>query len=205
MRAEGVNGAVSKRREDDLAGEIVRQVPDGSHQLTVMVTRDRRLRTSARWTLQHNTVHVRVPAGLPADQLEHVLDDILTRVHKQRSRARRQRDVDLERRAEALNRQYFDGELCWHTIRWVSNMTRRLGSCTTGGSTDGDIRLSVRIRAWPGYVIDYVLAHELAHRKHPDHSAQFWAYLARYPYVERARGFIEGVAYAQGVEADDLL
>ncbi len=196
---------MSNRRGEDRPDEIVRRVADGPHQLTVVVTRDRRLRTSARWTLRDDTVRVRIPAGLRADQLERLLDDILARVLKQRARARRQRDADLERRAEALNRQYFDGELRWHTIRWVSNMTHRLGSCTTGGSTDGDIRLSDRIRAWPGYVIDYILAHELAHRKHPNHSAAFWAYLARYPYLERARGFIEGIAYAEGAEADDLL
>jgi predicted metal-dependent hydrolase len=126
-------------------------------------------------------------------------------VLKQRTRARRLNDDDLEQRARQINRRYFDGELSWHTIRWVNKMAHRLGSCTSGGATDGDIRLSDRIRHWPAYVLDYVLAHELAHRKYPNHSADFWAYLARYPHTERARGFIEGIAYAQGDDPDSLI
>ena len=180
-------------------------MPDGSQTLTVQVTRDRRLRSSVRWTLAGDTIQVRVPPQLPADRLESMLDEIVTRVLKQRTRARRLNDDDLEQRARQINRRYFDGELSWHTIRWVSNMAHRLGSCTSGGATDGDIRLSDRIRHWPAYVLDYVLAHELAHRKYPNHSADFWAYLARYPHTERARGFIEGIAYAQGDDPDSLI
>ncbi|NLX08409.1 MAG: M48 family metallopeptidase [Chloroflexi bacterium] len=194
-----------QRKKDPPPGEVWRQVPDGSQTLTVQVTRDRRLRSSVRWTLAGDTIQVRVPPQLPADRLESMLDEIVTRVLKQRTRARRLNDDDLEQRARQINRRYFDGELSWHTIRWVNNMAHRLGSCTSGGATDGDIRLSDRIRHWPAYVLDYVLAHELAHRKYPNHSADFWAYLARYPHTERARGFIEGIAYAQGDDPDSLI
>lgn len=185
--------------------EVVRRVPDGPYQLTVTLTRDRRLRTSARWTLRGDTIVVRVPASVRRDQIDRLLDDIIAQVLKQRARARRQHDDDLDTRAQAINKRYFDGELCWHTIRWVSNMTHRLGSCTSGGATDGDIRISERIRAWPDYVIDYVIAHELVHRKYPHHGSDFWAYLARYPHTERARGFIEGVAYGEGADPDSLI
>ncbi|MCL4238779.1 MAG: M48 family metallopeptidase [Anaerolineae bacterium] len=185
--------------------EIVRQVADGPHTLTVEVVRDRRLRSSARWTLHGETIQVRAPAALPRKQLDELLDKVIARILKQRKRARSLDDADLERRARRINRAYFAGELNWHSIRWVSTMQRRLGSCTSGGSTDGDIRISERIREWPGYVVDYVIAHELAHRRHPNHSADFWAYLARYPHTERARGFIEGFAYAQRADPDDLL
>ena len=184
---------------------ITRRVEDGPFTLTVTVTRDKRLRTSARWTLRDDTIAVRIPASLPPRRLDDLIDDVVARVLRQRARARRRNDDDLERRARAINRAYFGGELRWHSIRWVSNMTRRLGSCTTGGATDGDIRISDRIRHWPDYVIDYVIAHELAHRKHPNHSPAFWDYLARYPHVERARGFIEGIAYGQDASPDDLL
>lgn len=196
---------MEKRSSKADTGEIVRQVPDGPYQLSVAVTRDRRLRASARWTVNQDTIRVRVPAHVRGDQLDRLLDDIVARVLKQRARARRQHDGDLDRRARAINRHYFDGELRWHTIRWVSNMERRLGSCTTGGATDGDIRISDRIRAWPGYVIDYVIAHELAHRRYPHHGDDFWTYLARYPHIERARGFIEGIAYAEGADPDSLI
>jgi predicted metal-dependent hydrolase len=84
-------------------------------------------------------------------------------------------------------------------------MERRLGSFTTGGTTDGDIRISERIRNWPAYVVDYILAHEMCHRKYPNHSEEFWAYLSQYPYVERALGFLEGIAHTEGTDPDTML
>ena len=185
--------------------QIVRRIPDGSRTLTVQITPDARLRRTARWTVQQDDIIVRIPPQMPAADLDRILDDIVARVLRQRSRARRQNDGDLEQRARTINTRYFDGALAWHTIRWVSNMQRRLGSCTEGGATDGDIRISDRIRDWPTYVVDYVIAHELAHRRHPDHSPAFWEYLARYPHMERAKGFIEGIAFAQGDDPDSLI
>jgi predicted metal-dependent hydrolase len=193
------------RKPDKLPGEVMRRVRDGPHLLAVEVVRDRRLHTSARWTVDNDTIQVRVPLHVSREKLDQLLDDIIARVLKQRARARQQNDADLERRAHDLNCRYFDGELRWHTIRWVSNMAHRLGSCTTGGATDGDIRISERIQNWPAYVVDYILAHELAHRRFPNHSAEFWEFLARYPHTERARGFIEGLAYAQGSDPDELI
>lgn len=184
---------------------IERRVPDGSGELIVTARTDSRLRKTIRWTVTNNEVTIRAPRHVPRRDLEQVIDEIVEKVRRQRARARKQQDVDLAARARELNRRYFDGELQWHTIRWVDNMDKRLGSCTTGGSTDGDIRLSTRMKGWPRYVVDYVLAHELAHRKYPNHSQAFWDYLARYPEVERARGFIEGIAFAENGHADDWL
>jgi hypothetical protein len=183
----------------------IRQITDGSETLTIEITRDRRLQRSVRWQLNQETIQVRAPEHIAPGELEHLLDGIIERVRKQRARARRQNDDSLARRAQELNRSYFDGELRWHTIRWVGNMSRRLGSCTTGGPTDGDIRISERIKAWPAYVVDYIIAHELAHRRYPNHSPEFWEYLSRYPNTERARGFIEGIAHAQGDDPDSLI
>ncbi|GAB4573919.1 MAG: hypothetical protein Kow0077_17900 [Anaerolineae bacterium] len=186
---------IFERTEHDDAG-----VP-----LHVIARYDNRLRRNIHWTMRNGTIEIRVPRHVRRTALEPMVAEIVARVRKQRRRARKQAATDLQARAEAINRRYFNGEITWHTIRWVNNMQRRLGSCTTGGSTDGDIRISERIRHWPDYVVDYVIAHELAHRIHPDHSASFWAYLARYPHAERARGFIEGIAYAEQIDPDALL
>ncbi len=182
-----------------------RSIHDGEVTFTVEVQRDRRLRKTARWTLYGERLVVRAPAHLGKAQIDALLDEIIPKVVKQRRRAMCQNDADLDQRAQEINRQYFDGNLNWHSIRWVSNMQKRLGSCTSGGSTDGDIRISEQIRYWPDYVVDYVIAHELAHRLHPNHSPAFWEYLARYPHTDRARGFIEGVAFAEQADADDWL
>ncbi|MBN1965968.1 MAG: M48 family metallopeptidase [Anaerolineae bacterium] len=184
---------------------IERRVPDGEDFLTVTARYDSRLKKTVRWTVQNGLVEIRAPRHIGKRELNRIVDEIVEKVRKQRRRARNQNDDNLQQRAETINRQYFESALQWHTIRWVTNMHKRLGSCTSGGPTDGDIRISTRITNWPQYVVDYVIAHELAHRKYANHSKAFWAYLARYPHTERARGFIEGIAYAENGDADALL
>lgn len=172
----------------------------------VEIRRDGRLQKTVRWSLVEERVTVRVPRFMDNEMVDQIIDeDIIPRIGKQRRRAQRQNDLDLQARAERINNTYFNGEIHWHTIRWVSNMRKRLGSFTHGGTTDGDIRISDRIKHWPDYMIDYVIAHELAHRRYPNHSAEFWQYLDRYPFTERARGFIEGTAFAKGDDPDSLL
>lgn len=192
-------------RTSDSEPVIVRRVPDGDgHTLDVEVRYDRRLRRNAHWTITGTTIRVRAPIGITPRALDTVLDQIIEQVLAYRARARKLNDSDLERRAREINETYFDGELSWHTIRWTKNARYRLGSVTDGGIGDGDIRISEEIKFWPPWVIDYVIAHELAHRKHPNHSPEFWAYLARYPLMERARGFIEGVRFAEGTSLGKL-
>ena len=84
------------------------------------------------------------------------------------------------------------------SVRWVGNQMSRWGSCTPA---DGTIRVSERLKGMPGYVLDYVLLHELAHLLRPAHDREFWRLLSTYPRVERARGYLEGVAAAAGLGA----
>ena len=53
----------------------------------------------------------------------------------------------------------------------VKNYKSRWGSC----SVNGDIRYNWRIVMAPPDVIDYLAAHEVAHRKHHNHSKRYWA------------------------------
>ena len=53
----------------------------------------------------------------------------------------------------------------------LSSARTRWGSCTAAGV----IRLNWRLQQAPTPVLDYVIAHELAHLKHMDHSRAFWA------------------------------
>jgi predicted metal-dependent hydrolase len=52
----------------------------------------------------------------------------------------------------------------------ISSARTRWGSC----STSGTISLTWRLVMAPPEVIDYVIVHELAHIKHPNHSKDFW-------------------------------
>lgn len=49
------------------------------------------------------------------------------------------------------------------------------------GSADalGNVRLNWRVVQAPIALIDYVVAHELAHLAYPDHTREFWAMLGR--------------------------
>ena len=65
--------------------------------------------------------------------------------------------------------------------------------------------MSDKLRDMPSWVQDYVLLHELAHLLVPGHGADFWAWVQRYPRTERARGYLDGVSAAAGLQiADDL-
>ena len=75
-------------------------------------------------------------------------------------------------------------------------MSTRWASCTPA---DGTIRVSERLRDAPGWVVDYVLVHELAHLLEPGHDAAFWAWVRRYPRTERAMGYLEGLSAAAGL------
>lgn len=50
----------------------------------------------------------------------------------------------------------------------------RWGSC----APDGTLAFSWRLVMAPGWVLDYVVAHEVAHRRELNHSPRFWAHVA---------------------------
>lgn len=65
-----------------------------------------------------------------------------------------------------------------HCAAWqIRNMTSRWGSCTTN---TGRIRFSLRLAERPTQCLDYVLLHELAHLKVPNHGPEFKALLDSY-------------------------
>lgn len=57
----------------------------------------------------------------------------------------------------------------------LSNARTRWGSCTR----DGVVRVNWRLIQAPAAQIDYVMAHELAHLAHLNHSPAFWREVAR--------------------------
>jgi len=96
--------------------------------------------------------------------------------------------IDVAARTRRLARQY--GFPRPQSVRWVDNMRQRWGSCTP---EDGTIRVSSRLAAYPAWVLDYVLMHELAHLVVDSHGPAHDQLVDRYPYAERARGFLIAV------------
>lgn len=57
----------------------------------------------------------------------------------------------------------------------VREMKTRWGS----GGENGKVRFNWRIVMAPKRLLEYVVAHELCHIKHHDHSREFWRLLSR--------------------------
>jgi len=119
---------------------------------------------------------------------------------QQRQAKRRPSDAALLARAFELSQIYYDGAARPESVAWSSNQNRRWGSCTLQTRA---IRISDRLQGMPEYVLDYVLLHELAHLLHADHGPGFWALLAGYPHLEKAKGFLEGVEHQSRQSAAD--
>lgn len=164
----------------------------------VEVRRSARRRRTVSAYEEAGRLVVLIPATFTRAQEKQWVDRMAQRVAAKRAR-RTPGDADLMARAGRLSRQYLRGQARPASVRWVSNQHRRWGSCTPSTAT---IRLSDQLQGMPAWVLDYVLLHELAHLLEPGHGPRFWALLAGYPQLERARGYLEGVAAAAGLAID---
>ncbi len=154
----------------------------------------RRRRTVSAYRDGDRTV-VLIPASFSAAEEADWVARMLVRLAAS-ERRREINDAGLAARAARLSHSYLGGHARPQSVRWVSTMSKRWGSCTP---SEGTIRVSDRLRDVPDHVLDYVLLHELAHLLVPGHGPAFWRLLGSYPHVERARGFLDGVAHAEGL------
>ncbi len=162
-----------------------------SDRAEVEVRRSRRRRSTVSAFRDQGRIVVAIPARFTPEQEREWVARMVERL-KGKERKRRPSDDELTARAAALSERYLGGRANASGVRWVTNQGRRWGSCTV---EDATIRLSARLRGMPPWVVDYVLLHELAHLLQPGHGPQFWGLLEGYPRTERARGFLDGVAY----------
>ncbi len=170
--------------------------------VTVEVRRSARRRRTVSAYRDGDTVVVLIPARFSFVEEREWVSTMLRRLDARgkRKSSRHRSDAALLARAGELSRRYFDGALQAASVRWAGNQRSRWGSCTPA---DAAIRLSTRLQTMPGWVIDYVLVHELAHLKEAGHTDRFWQLVARLPSAQRARGYLEGVAAAAGLKLDD--
>ncbi len=101
-------------------------------------------------------LHIGLPASAQPEQIRDAVQAWLMRS------ARRHFTARLEHFAPLLG-------VRWTRLRLSSAQTR-WGSARA----DGSINLNWRLLHYPGTVIDYVVAHELAHLRVMDHSPRFW-------------------------------
>jgi Protein of unknown function DUF45 len=149
--------------------------------LQVDVVRSKRRRRTAQAYMSEGRLKVMVPFGLAPDEEARLVKSLVARVDRKVS----SRQVDLSRRARHLAMRYDLPQPT--TIEWSDRQTTRWGSCTPAA---GSIRVSNRLASMPGWVLDSVLIHEMAHLEQPNHGPKFKALVARYEFSERAKGYL---------------
>ncbi|MEM7335489.1 MAG: M48 family metallopeptidase [Chloroflexota bacterium] len=155
----------------------------------IEIIRSKKRRKTVSAELKQGTLIVRAPAKMSDTELAPIIEKLKNRLAR-RKKSAPATDEELEKRAQVLNQQYFNGRLRWQSIRYVTNQNKRFGSCTP---SQGTIRLSHRLKDMPQWVHDYVLIHELAHLEEANHGPRFWKLVNSYPLTERARGYLMAV------------
>ena len=164
---------------------------NGLTPVRVVASPRRRSTVSAR--LVDGVIELRVPSWMPPAERDRWADRMRERIERRVRRAR-PTDADLEQRARMLNRRHFDGRLSWSSISYAPQR-RRWGSCSPAA---GVIRISSRAATLPGWVLDYLLVHELAHLEVAGHGPRFWRLVNSYPLTERARGYLMALDHRAG-------
>jgi len=149
--------------------------------LPIEVIRSTKRRRTVSAAIVDGVIRIRMPAHLTTEEEAEFVHDLAGRLERRWFSDH----VDLDERATRLAARY--GLPTPSSIRWVTNQNARWGSCSIASR---EIRISDRLAAYPPWVLDYVLVHELAHLVVPDHSPAFRALVDRYPRAERARGYL---------------
>jgi len=152
--------------------------------MEIELVRGTRRRKHVEAVLEGDRLRVSFPRWMSLAEAQQTAEELAERM-------RRRLDpscIDIAARARKLAREY--GLPRAKTVRWSDNMRQRWGSCTPA---DGAVRVSSRLAAYPAWVLDYVLVHELAHFLVAHHGPAHDELVDRYPYAERARGFLIAV------------
>ena len=158
--------------------------------LTLALQRKRVKNVNAR--LRGTTLLVSAPAGVPDAKLEPVIRELARRLLRRAHAVR----VNEEEDALALTRKVagrFPEPPSVDRVAFVTTQKARWGSYSPKTHA---IRLNAALRRMPRWVLEAVVAHELAHAVHPDHSPAFWDLLRRVcPETDRAKAFLDGVSW----------
>jgi hypothetical protein len=145
-------------------------------------------------TIVDGVIRVQAPASMSKRELDEHVSYLVARLE----RRYRSESVDLEARALRLSKRFALPKAT--SVVWADQRSQ-WGSCTT---STGEIRISNRLAAYPPWILDYVLVHELAHLVEANHSPAFHALVAKYPLAERARGFLMAISFGDTGVADDV-
>ena len=128
-------------------------IPD-SRPFSVEVVRSKKRRKTVQARQVGDVLRVSIPASMTKAEENKWVAEMVRRMERRSATSA----VDLTSRARHLAGRYGLPEPS--RIAWSDRQEWRWGSCTPA---DGTIRISTRLGREPGWVLDYVIVHELAH------------------------------------------
>jgi predicted metal-dependent hydrolase len=155
-------------------------------EVEVRISKRRKRTSEAKWV--GGRIVVSLPAHLDVESRQKTIDWLVERLLARHQLQSGLDDNGLLARAIELSDRYLVGARPV-SVRWVTNQTARWGSCSY---YSGHIRVSHRLSVVPGWVLDSVLVHEVAHLTHPDHSLAFHKLAGAYPRHDEAGVFLAG-------------
>ncbi|MDR1571304.1 MAG: M48 family metallopeptidase [Clostridiales Family XIII bacterium] len=145
-----------------------------------------RRKSVAVYVREGGALEVRAPMKTPVWRIDAFLEAKAGWIEERRAKLRTEderREIvclggdDIKRHRRALL-EYLDGKLPGYAallgvgygrVR-VGGASKRWASCTS----DGNLSFSYRMALLDPGLIDYIVVHELAHRREMNHSAEFW-------------------------------
>ena len=141
-------------------------------------------KTIAIQVKEDGSVVVRIPWRVTRKQAEAFLQEKSEWVEKQQKqmairRSRQPRLTEEERkRGRALAKEMIPQRTAWYASQmgvtynriFIREQKTRWGSC----SGQGNLSFNWKLILLPQELMDYVIVHELAHRKEMNHSKEFW-------------------------------
>jgi predicted metal-dependent hydrolase len=142
--------------------------------------------------LTGSTLSVSAPYGIPQEALDEAVLKLARRLLRRAHASRVNEAHDALKLARAVAKR-FPKKPAVQRVAFVTTQRKRWGSYSTRTKT---VRLNAAVRQMPRWVLEAVVAHELAHTFHADHSRAFWDLVRRVcPETERAEAFLAGVSW----------
>jgi hypothetical protein len=155
--------------------------------MEIKIIRSSRRRRTVAARLVDDCLLVRAPGNIPQERLDELVARFKDSFQRKKTKSELDRSQPLVEIAARLNKEYFGGKLFINSIEYVTNQNSKYGCCDY---RKGNIRIAHTVGLMPSWVRDYVIMHEMAHLREPNHSQAFWDIVCRYKLSERARGFL---------------
>jgi hypothetical protein len=149
--------------------------------MEIELVRGTRRRKHVEGVLVGDRFRVSFPRWMSVAEAEDVAQELAERMRRRVDPS----GIDIAARARRLAREYRFPRPS--EVKWSDQQVQRWGSCTPENRS---IRVSSRLAAFPSWVLDYVLVHELAHLLVAAHGPAHDDLVNRFPLAERAIGFL---------------